>query len=102
MRASNPSTFLETFLDLEPQNTQYNTPETNTPKSRLPTAIMADQLAGGIDNMSLGNGPAQLGGQPPRRSYIPPHMRGKGEVASAPAGPPPPMNSGLNQSAWAG
>jgi len=59
---------------------------------------MADQLAGGIDNMSLGNG------QAPRRSYIPPHMRGKGEAASAPApaGPPPPMNNGLNQSAWAG
>lgn len=62
---------------------------------------MADQL--NMGNLSLG------GQQPPARSYIPPHMRGK---MGGPQPGPPPMNAGptpmdgppraagLNQSAW--
>ena len=67
-----------------------------------------------MGNMSLDSGP---GGQP-RRSYIPPHMRGKMDAANGapmngpgpgPApGPAPapgpggaPAMNGLNQSAWA-
>jgi len=62
--------------------------------------------------MSIDAGPPQMGG-PPRRSYIPPHMRGQKEVVNgAPMngpgpvpgsmpGPAPAVN-GLNQSAWAG
>ena len=83
----------------------------------LTTANMADQLSGGMGNLSLDSAPpaAQLGGQQPTaRSYIPPHMRGK--MGGGPNGPPAngPMNgppgpqpgpgpiSGLNNSAWAG
>ncbi|KAK4188213.1 P-loop containing nucleoside triphosphate hydrolase protein [Podospora australis] len=73
---------------------------------------MADQLSGGMGNLSLDQAPAaaQLAGQHPGgRSYIPPHMRGKmsnGPVApmNGPGpgpGPAPNMN-GLNNSAWAG
>jgi ATP-dependent RNA helicase DDX3X len=37
-----------------------------------------------------------------QRSYIPPHMRGKigGAVPQAVNGGPPPMNGGINGSAW--
>jgi ATP-dependent RNA helicase DDX3X len=74
---------------------------------------MADQL--NMGGLNLGpdgqqGGPQQPGG----RSYIPPHMRGRGGPAPGPGpvpngappamngGPPPgpPMN-GINQSAWA-
>lgn len=69
---------------------------------------MADQL--NMGNLSLG--PGHQDGQPPARSYIPPHMRGKGPMPgpAGPAGPAPgpvpgpgPMAAaaGLNQSAWA-
>jgi len=71
---------------------------------------MADQLSGGMGNLSLDSAPpaAQHAGQQPR-SYIPPHMRNK--MGGAPNGPPPAMNGpqpgpgpmgGLNNSAWAG
>ncbi|CZS99696.1 probable ATP-dependent RNA helicase ded1 [Rhynchosporium graminicola] len=57
---------------------------------------MADQL--NMNGLNMG-GP----GEP--RSYIPPHMRGK-MGGPAPQGPPnggpPPMNGGMNESAWAG
>ncbi|RDA95753.1 hypothetical protein CP533_5092 [Ophiocordyceps camponoti-saundersi (nom. inval.)] len=49
---------------------------------------MTDQL--NMSGLSLG---PDSGGQPPRRSYIPPHMRNR------PSGPPPPpaaMNGGMN------
>ncbi|KAK0651719.1 P-loop containing nucleoside triphosphate hydrolase protein [Cercophora newfieldiana] len=73
---------------------------------------MADQLSSGMGNMSLDSAPgaAQMQGGPPRRSYIPPHMRGKMDAVNGPPmngppgpapGPAPAMN-GLNQSAWAG
>ncbi|KAK4453101.1 P-loop containing nucleoside triphosphate hydrolase protein [Podospora aff. communis PSN243] len=73
---------------------------------------MADQLSSGMGNMSLDPGASQMQGGPPRRSYIPPHMRGKMDAMNgAPPmngpgpvpgpGPGPAMN-GLNQSAWAG
>jgi len=64
---------------------------------------MADQLSNGMNNMSLESGPAAQmgGGGQPRRSYIPPHMRGKMDAANG-----APINNGpangLNQSAWAG
>jgi ATP-dependent RNA helicase DDX3X len=61
--------------------------------------------------MSLDPGATQMQGGPPRRSYIPPHMRGKMDAMNGappmngpgpgPGGPGPAMN-GLNQSAWAG
>ncbi|KAH7408898.1 ATP-dependent RNA helicase ded1 [Cadophora sp. MPI-SDFR-AT-0126] len=57
---------------------------------------MADQL--NMGNLSLGGA-----GEP--RSYIPPHMRGKmggPTPAGPPNGGPPPMNGGINGSAWAG
>ena len=58
-----------------------------------------------MGNMSLDSAPAaaQLASQPPRRSYIPPHMRGKMDAANNGPMPvnAPPVN-GLNQSAWAG
>ncbi|VBB75988.1 Putative ATP-dependent RNA helicase DED1 [Podospora comata] len=70
---------------------------------------MADQLSGGMGNLSLDQAPAaaQLAGQHPGgRSYIPPHLRGKiGANAPAPAmnnGPAPGAMNGLNNSAWAG
>lgn len=51
---------------------------------------MADQLSQGMSNM-------KLGGQPEgARSYIPPHMRGQPSMN----GGPPPMNGGINGSAW--
>jgi ATP-dependent RNA helicase DDX3X len=39
-----------------------------------------------------------------QRSYIPPHMRGKigGAGPQAVNGGPPPMNGGINGSAWGG
>lgn len=66
---------------------------------------MADQLSSGMGNMSLDSAPAaaQLASGQPRRSYIPPHMRGKMDASNA--APPPingPVANGLNQSAWAG
>ncbi|PSS22734.1 hypothetical protein M430DRAFT_56629 [Amorphotheca resinae ATCC 22711] len=55
---------------------------------------MADQL--NMSGLSL-NGP---GGE--QRSYIPPHMRGKmGGAPQGLNGGPPPMNGGINGSAWA-
>ena len=78
---------------------------------------MADQLNGGMGNLSLDSAPpaAQHAGQQPAggRSYIPPHMRNKmgggGPPANAPPmnGPPGPQPGpgpmgGLNNSAWAG
>lgn len=77
---------------------------------------MADQLSGGMGNLSLDSAPAaaQLAGQQPAaRSYIPPHMRNKmaapnNAAMNAPNGPQPgpmngpAMNGGLNNSAWAG
>ncbi|KAK5662946.1 hypothetical protein OQA88_6358 [Cercophora sp. LCS_1] len=66
---------------------------------------MADQLSSGMGNMSLDSAPAaaQLASGQPRRSYIPPHMRGKMDAASAPPmNGPGPVANGLNQSAWAG
>ena len=62
--------------------------------------------------MSIDAGPPQMGG-PPRRSYIPPHMRGQKEVVNGapmngpgpvpgPMPGPAPAVNGLNQSAWAG
>ncbi|ROW15461.1 hypothetical protein VPNG_02369 [Cytospora leucostoma] len=63
---------------------------------------MADQL--NIGNLSLG--PGHQDGQPPKRSYIPPHMRGSGGPIPGPApgpipGPGPVAAAGLNNSAWA-
>ncbi|KAK1760898.1 P-loop containing nucleoside triphosphate hydrolase protein [Echria macrotheca] len=65
---------------------------------------MADQLSSGMGNMSLDSAPAptQMGGGQPRRSYIPPHMRGKMEATNAPPPMNGPVSNGLNQSAWAG
>ena len=79
---------------------------------------MADQLSGGMGNLSLDSAPQAVhhgGQQPTARSYIPPHMRGKmggpapnGPPANVPiTGPPGPQPgpgpmSGLNNSAWAG
>ncbi|KAE8440825.1 DEAD-box ATP-dependent RNA helicase [Mollisiaceae sp. DMI_Dod_QoI] len=59
---------------------------------------MADQLNMGGLNLNGGPGGAE------QRSYIPPHMRGK-MGGPTPAGPPatnggPPMNGGINGSAW--
>ncbi|KAF4621503.1 hypothetical protein G7Y89_g14570 [Cudoniella acicularis] len=51
---------------------------------------MADQL--NMNGLSLNGGPGE------RQSYIPPHMRGK---MGGPAPGPPPMNGGINGSAWA-
>ncbi|KAK4127427.1 DEAD-domain-containing protein [Parathielavia appendiculata] len=71
---------------------------------------MADQLSGGMGNLSLDSAPsaAQLASQETtRRSYIPPHMRNKVAASGPPMNGPPPgpqpgaMN-GLNNSAWAG
>lgn len=66
---------------------------------------MADQLSSGMGNLSIDQPPSgpQMGGQGQmRRSYIPPHLRGKmGEAAPPMAGPPAGVN-GLNNSAWAG
>ncbi|KAH8804548.1 ATP-dependent RNA helicase ded1 [Xylogone sp. PMI_703] len=53
---------------------------------------MADQL-----NMSG----LSLGGATETRSYIPPHMRAKMNQAGPHGGPPPPLNGGINGSAWA-
>lgn len=41
-----------------------------------------------------------LNGPGEQRSYIPPHMRGKMGGPAPVAGGPPPMNGGLNGSAW--
>lgn len=56
---------------------------------------MAEQL-----NM---NGLNLNGGEPPLRSYIPPHMRGKpgGGPPQGANGGPPPAGNGVNNSAWA-
>ena len=66
---------------------------------------MADQLNMG----GLGLGPSAAEQQPPARSYIPPHMRGKMTAPNGgPNNPPPPMNgppppmNGLGNSAWSG
>ncbi|KAK3945131.1 P-loop containing nucleoside triphosphate hydrolase protein [Diplogelasinospora grovesii] len=73
--------------------------------------MATDQLSGGMGNLSLdGQGPPQMGQQPQRASYIPPHMRGKvvangapsGPPMNGPGGPPPAGLNGLNNSAWAG
>ncbi len=76
---------------------------------------MADQLSGGMGNLSLDSAPPaaqHAGQQPTARSYIPPHMRSK--MGAAPNGPPanamngpgpqpgPGPMAGLNNSAWAG
>jgi ATP-dependent RNA helicase DDX3X len=58
---------------------------------------MADQL--NMNGLSLNGGPGEQ-----RASYIPPHMRGKPN-GPAPGGPAaanggPPMNGGINGSAW--
>lgn len=65
---------------------------------------MADQL--NMGNLSLG--PGHQDGQPPKRSYIPPHMRGSAGPVPGPApvpgpipGPGPVAAAGLNNSAWA-
>lgn len=76
---------------------------------------MADQL--NMNGLNLGPGQEAPNGPGGNRSYIPPHMRGKGMPPAAqaapmaggpPPGPPggpggPPMAAaGLNNSAWAG
>lgn len=63
---------------------------------------MADQL--NMGGLSLG--PGHQDGQPPQRSYIPPHMRGKGPIGPGPGPAPGPVPgpgpiAGLNNSAWA-
>jgi ATP-dependent RNA helicase DDX3X len=71
---------------------------------------MADQLSGGMGNLSLDSAPpaAQLATQQPTtRSYIPPHMRNKMAAngpppMNGPPGPQPGPMNGLNNSAWAG
>jgi ATP-dependent RNA helicase DDX3X len=65
---------------------------------------MADQLSGGMGNLSLDSAPPQ---QPTTRSYIPPHMRNKMAASgpppmNGPPGPQPGAVNGLNNSAWAG
>ena len=57
---------------------------------------MAENLSNGMGGLNL-NGP---GGE--KKSYIPPHMRGQmGSAPPAINGGPPPMNGGINGSAWA-
>ncbi len=63
---------------------------------------MAEQLNIGALSISAAPAPAPApaAGTAEQRSYIPPHMRGK-LGGPAPAGGPPPMNGGINGSAWA-